>query len=253
MTLMPTTSNSPAIGFGCMLKGFQLITQPRIRQYVLIPLLINIVLFSLFFVLLWHQLEAVNLWLDGLLPTWLSWLQWLVKPILFLLGFVIGLFSFAWVGNIIGGYFNGLLSLAVEQHLTGKHKQVDVSGSILKQIGVEIGQVLLKLRYSLAWLIIILIISFIPVVNLISPLLWFLYASWLLAFEYLENPMSNHGLNFIQTRQCIRQQRFLVFGFGSGAMLLMLIPLVNFFTMPAGVAGATYMWLNHFPQHEKED
>lgn len=246
-------SNSPLVGFRCIVKGFDLITQPCIRRYVIIPLLLNILLFSAFFVLLWFQLDNLSVWLDGFLPSWLSWLQWLVKPILFVIAFVMGLFSFAWVGNIIGGYFNGQLAAAVEQHLTGKQIQIDDDNSVLQQIGIELGQVIRKLRYSIFLLILLIIISFIPVINLISPVLWFFYAAWLLAFEYLENPMANHGLNFVQSRQRIRKQRFLVLGFGSSAMVIMLIPVVNFFAMPAGVAGATYMWINHFPDEHPQD
>ncbi len=250
-----TLLNSPLMGMRCMLKGFTLIFQPQVRAYVIMPLLINIVLFVGLFIALWQGLDQLNLWLASLLPSWLDWLQWLVKPLFFMLAMVSVFFSFAWLGNLIAGYFNGLLSSAVERHLTGTLQTTADAPwyMFFPQIGVEIGQALFKIRHTLGWLVFLVILTLIPVVNVIAPVLWFLYGAWFLAFEYLENPMGNHGLNFNQSQQAIGKQRLIVFSFGSTAMLCNLIPVVNFFTLPAGVAGATYLWLKHFDRNAKID
>ena len=104
----------------------------------------------------------------------------------------------------------------------------------------------LKLIYFILWVIPLLIISFIPVINIISPVLWILFSSWILSLEYIAYPMENHNIFFKETRAEVRKRRSLAFGFGAAAMVMTLIPIINFFVMPAAVAGATAMYVEHF-------
>jgi Uncharacterized protein involved in cysteine biosynthesis len=47
----------PLSAFGYLLQGLHLMTQPGIRRYVWVPLLINILLFSTGFYLLFHRFD----------------------------------------------------------------------------------------------------------------------------------------------------------------------------------------------------
>ena len=64
----------------------------------------------------------------------------------------------------------------------------------------------------------------------------------MLALEYVDCPLSNHGLLFPQQRVLLRRHRAEGLGFGSAVMVLTMLPLFNFIAMPAGVAGATILW-----------
>ena len=55
-------------GFGCAIKGIQLITQPGVRRYVAIPLAINLVLFSLAIYLLGTLFDQAINYLIGYIP-----------------------------------------------------------------------------------------------------------------------------------------------------------------------------------------
>jgi CysZ protein len=66
----------------------------------------------------------------------------------------------------------------------------------------------------------------------------------MLAVEYLDYPMGNHGLSFSEQRRRLRRRPMLSLSFGAGVLLLMLIPGLNFLAMPAAVAGATALWVD---------
>ena len=70
----------PAAGVGHLLQGLRLLNQPGLRRFVLIPLLVNIVIFSL---LIWFGIGQFEMLLDWLLPEdrWWSFLSWLLWPL----------------------------------------------------------------------------------------------------------------------------------------------------------------------------
>ena len=55
--------------------------QPGLRQFVLLPLLANVVLFALALWAAIYQIGNLNHWLENGLPHWLSWLSWLFWPL----------------------------------------------------------------------------------------------------------------------------------------------------------------------------
>ncbi|EDN67266.1 membrane protein containing DUF540 [Beggiatoa sp. PS] len=160
--------------------------------------------------------------------------------------FFIGVFFiFTFLATLIGGPFNDLLAEAVEKHLTGK--PIDSpSESILKGVIGVIGKQIGKLLYYFKWFLVLLIISFIPIINIVSPFLWFLFGAWLVSLEYADSPLGNHGYKPPAQRKILGQKRLLTLGFGSIVLMVMLIPLINFFVMPIAVAGITAMWVEEF-------
>jgi CysZ protein len=225
-------------------KGFSLILQPGIRLFVIIPLLINILLFSLLIYFSWLFFQDVVNYVQQWLPGWLTWLHWLLWPLFIVTVFIIVLFSFSWVANLLSSPFNGLLSEAVERHLTGKSIEGLATKSwyslIIESVRGELGKIV---RY-LFWMVLLLIISLIPIINIISPVLWFTFGAWLLSLEYLEAPLSNHGYSPAQQRKILAKKRWLTLEFGSIAFLITMIPFINFIAMPVGVAGATHLWVD---------
>ena len=79
-----------------------------------------------------------------------------------------------------------------------------------------IGSQLRKLVYILLWALGLFLISLIPVVNLIAPVLWVIFGSWLLSLEYFDYPMGNHDLVFDEEKRQLRERRGIELGFGGG-------------------------------------
>jgi CysZ protein len=70
----------------------------------------------------------------------------------------------------------------------------------------------------------------------------------MMAIEYLEYPLGNHGKSFPEVRETAAKHRQLALGFGAGVALLTTIPGLNFLAMPVAVCGATRMYLDRLSQ-----
>lgn len=232
------------IGADYLFKGFELIIQPGLRLFVLIPLLINIVIFS---VLMWVSIQQFSDWIEitiGWLPTWLEFLRWVLWPlaIIFLLATVTYFFSI--IANLIASPFNGLLAEKVEEKLTGEPiNSPEGFSQILLLIPKSISRELQKLIYYLPLAIVAIIITFIPVINIISPVIWFLLGSWMMSIQYCDYPMDNHQVSFKAMKEILAERRLTSSGFGMIVMAGTMVPIVNFVIMPAAICGATAYWV----------
>lgn len=234
----------PMTGAGYFLRGLRLLNTPGLRRYVALPLLINIVVFGVLLALGVSGFGALIEQMMPQLPDWLSWLAWLFWILFGLAALVVVFFTFTVVANLIAAPFNGLLAEAVERHLTGREPAG--SGGLLQALRGAPGALLDELRkllYYLVWVIPLLLLFLIPGLNLAAPLLWALFSAWMLAVEYGDYPMGNHGMDGRTQRQQLRRHRLLSLGFGGATLLGTMVPLFNFFVMPAAVAGATAMWI----------
>ena len=228
-------------GFGYAMKGLKLIFRPGVRRFVLIPFIINLGLFGT--AIVWGYGE-VDAGLDRFLPGWLHWLRWLLIPVFFITLSIIVFYTFTLIANLLGAPFNSVLSEKTE-HLMTHQKNDAATGiwSLAKDIPIAIMAELKKLAYLLFWSIPLLILFLIPGLNLLAPIAWTVFGMWMLALQYIDYPMGNHGLNFAAERQLLRQNKQLAWGFGAGILLITFIPVLNFLAMPAGVTGATALWV----------
>jgi len=223
-------------GFLDCFSGFGLLLKPGVKRYVIIPLLINIGLFTLAGKLLSDQ---IDIWMEKLLPTWLGWLEWLIYPLFYIALAIIVFYSFTIVANLIAAPFNSLLSARVEANLTGrKPKDINTDGFIRLTVRTLRSE-LQKILYAIKWSIPLLIITVIPGVNVAAPFLWILFAAWFFALEYHDYPLGNRGQLFDDIIAFNRSNRMRAYGLGTAVFLLTSIPLLNFLAMPVSVAGAT--------------
>jgi CysZ protein len=204
------------------------------------------ILFSLAIYGGWILLDPLSAFAASLLPQWLAWLHWLLYP-LFIVIISIGLFfGFTWVANLLGIPFNGILSKRVEAHLLGKQ----ISPLTWEEIPNTTQQLwwgeIQKILYSLRYFFPLCVISLIPIINLISPILWFLWGAWSLYLQYIAYPLENNEVPAKKQQVFLDTQRSMGLGFGCCLLLVSLIPVVNFLTMPAAVAGATILWVHEF-------
>ncbi|GMR16642.1 MAG: sulfate transporter CysZ [Gammaproteobacteria bacterium] len=241
--------SNPLTGASYFINGLSLINASGIRRYVLIPLLINILVFSagLWFAI--SRFEIFITWALSDLPGWLSWLEWILWPLFALTFYGLVFFGFSIVANIIAAPFNGPLAAAVERHLSGG-QNINRNKKFIDEIKDSIGNEFVKLKYSLYLMMPLAFLSLLSFAfALISPLvavLWMVYTVWVLTLEYADFPMANHAMSFPVIREKLASKRVLSLGFGSLVLLATMIPFVNFLVMPAAVAGATKMYLNEF-------
>jgi CysZ protein len=223
-------------GFFDCFSGFGLLFKPGIKRFMLIPFIINLGLFSLATKLLSDQLD---IWLEKLLPDWLSWLEWLIWPLFAIAMFLIVFYTFTVIANLIAAPFNSLLSARIEAMLTGQKPEDINSDSFFRLMTRTMKSEVQKILYAIKWFIPLIIITIIPGINIVAPFLWILFAIWFFALEYNDYPLANRGHFFEEVKIYNRKNRMRALGLGTAVFLLTSIPFVNFFAMPVAVAGAT--------------
>ncbi len=237
-------TQSQASSFEYLREGFRLLLHPELRGYVVIPLLINTLVFGGLF---WWSINVIgNLIQSAInaLPEWLDWLSWIMWPLAVLLVLIVIMYTFSVLANLLAAPFNGLLAEKAEALLTGTSPDSkNTVWGACKQLPRIFMKELHKLGFQVKWLIALLILSVIPGVNIFAPLSWFCFSAWMSALEYFDYPMDNHAYSFQQVREAAATQRWSCFGFGSLVMLGNMVPLLNLLMMPAAVCGATLLWI----------
>lgn len=237
-------------GVNYFFRGFQLIRTPGIKRFVVVPLVINFVLFSYALYWLLNELGVYSAELVNALPSWLTWLEWLFYPIaLVLLLYLFSLF-FTTAANWLAAPFNGVLAERVEFHLSGRQAPDSGIVAIIKAIPHTLVREWQKLMY------------FIPrfigyfLIGLILPgfgqIIWFLFGAWVLAIQYCDYSFDNHKHSFTRMREVLSANKAACFGFGSCVSLFTLVPFVNLLVMPVAICGATAMWVDHLKRQTEQ-
>lgn len=224
-------------GIDCFFEGLRLVRQPGLRQYVIVPIIINaIVLVSL----LSYGISQYDLLLRVVidwLPEWLQFLSWLVGLIAAIVLIALGIYCFSIVANIIASPFNAVLSVKIEERLVPglEHPTSNPLFVITRAIGREIR----KLLYFLPRFFGLLVLSFIPGVNAIAPFARVSFGAWVMAIQYCDYAADNNQISFDELKRRLGQNRMQACLFGVLVYILIAIPVLNLVLIPVAVAGGT--------------
>jgi CysZ protein len=233
-------------GLGYLGEGFHLIRQPGLRLFVMIPLVLNILLFGALFYLLAEFFGVLITSAMGMLPDWawlqsLDWLFWILYGAVILLMLAYG---FVILANLIGSPFYGYLSELTEKHLTGQEVSTDGGwGQIARDVPRALWREVQKIAYYLPRALGLFILGLIPVVNLVAAVLWFAFNCWMMALQYVDYPADNHRVSFKGLKHNLQGTRLTALGFGLPVALGAMVPVLNLFVVPAAVCGATAYWV----------
>lgn len=224
-------SNNPIYAVNCLLKGLKLIRQPELRKYLLIPILINFILYSIAITLGYYYISDL---ITQFIPGWLSWLEWLIWPLFYISISIIGFFTFTVFANLIAAPFYSQLAEKTLEVISGqkiKSKQQSVNQVVLAEIK--------RVIYLLSRMIPLLLLFVIPGINLIAPFLWMLFGAWGMGLEFMAYPLENKGLLFAEQKEMARSRRLAILSFGGLILVGLSIPVLNLLVAPAAVIGAT--------------
>ena len=168
-------------GVGYALTGLRWLPKNGLRRFVAMPLLINVVLFGAGVWWTYGQFERFDQVLQGWLPTWLDWLHWLIWPIFALTVLIAVFYSFSVVANLLAAPFNSLLAEQVEQLTEPGNAPRPAASLTWKELVLSPLAGLNRLLYFIGWAIPLLLLSFVPGVNVAAPVLWVLFSAWMLA------------------------------------------------------------------------
>lgn len=224
-------------------RGFELAFQKGVRRYVLIPLLINILLFSAAIYATFHYTQVWVVTLMSWLPDYLQWLEGFVWALIIIGVVLIFTVSFTSVANIIASPFNSLLAEKVEFRLTGEAPMDGGVAGMVRDIPRIVGREFQKILYFIPRIIGFgLLLLVLPV---IGQVLWFLFSGWMMTIQYADYPFDNHKVPFRSMRAKLWQHSGKSLSFGCIVAVLSSIPLINLIMIPVAVCGATAMWVDH--------
>lgn len=229
-----------AEGYRYGISGLRRLFAPGVRLFVIGPILLNALVFSAGTVWLVGSLGQAQSAIEARLPDWLDWLAWIIWPFALVALLIVVWTTFTVLANLIGSPFNGLLAEKMQRSL---RPGTDFPAlSIWREAVRAPVAELHKLLYFALLAIPVLLLTFVPVVNVLTPVAWVVFGSWLFAVEYCEYPLSNTGMRLDEIRRLLRSRRGLALGFGAGVMTMTLIPGLNLVAMPSAVIGASRLW-----------
>lgn len=224
-------ASNPALAIGYFFQGLQLLLNSSLRTFVIIPVIINIVLYSVALTLGYYYMADL---IDQFIPSWLQWLNWVLWPVFFVSFFIAGFFTFTVLANLLAAPFYGILSAKTLSLLT----QQTVSSQEQPLPKVMLAE-LNRAWYLLTRAVPLVIVSFIPGVNVVAPVLWALFGAWGMALEYMAYPLENAGVLFAEQKSLLKSIRLGALSFGGVAVMGLALPIVNIIVAPAAVVGAT--------------
>ena len=236
-------------GPALLLQGAKLLWHPRVRWLILSPLLINILLFSSLTLAAGQWLEG---WLEGLIsqvPEWLHWLIWVIWLLFAGLAMVIYAFSFTIFANLIGSPFYGVVAerILIMERGEGYNPPDSPFLQIAWQSFVRQLQLLgYFIPRTIAVALVTFIISFIPLVNLLAPVIAGAWAAWSLSIQYLDYGAEIDQTSFPQLLVLGASNRWQSMGFGFTVLMASAIPLLNLLVLPAAVISGTLMWCRDY-------
>tara|TARA_R110001592_G_scaffold362471_1_gene676377 strand:+ start:18499 stop:19287 length:789 start_codon:yes stop_codon:yes gene_type:complete len=232
-------------GFGYMTQGFHIILQPGFRLFLLVPLIVNILLFTLMIVWAYSLIDGWMASLLSWLPEWLAFLEWLFWGAYFVVIIMTLFYGFVAAANLIGAPFYGYLAEQTEKYLRGEDISEPFSWkTLIAMIPRTIMRELQKILYYLPRVLGLLILGLIPGINLIVAFVWFILSAWMMAIQYIDYPADNNQMSFKDMRKYLSKHRFTSLGFGMLVFGLTLLPILNFLALPAAVCGAVAFWVN---------
>ena len=186
-----------------------------------------------------YLIGITNRWIAGL-PEWLSWLDLILTPLLYISGVLGGTWLFGLLAVLIASPFLGAFSMALERIRFGDAPAVN--SQIWTDISMSLVREGRKILYHLPRLLLVFLLTLIPVINLAAPAIWLLFGAWTMAVQFVDYPTENRQQPFQQTLDKLKANRTAALAFGLCATGALMIPLLNFLLIPVAVAGGTILW-----------
>ncbi|NHW02420.1 sulfate transporter CysZ [Stutzerimonas degradans] len=225
-------------------EGLKLVLSPGLRLFVLLPLTVNVLLFV---GLIWLAMRQFGLWVEAFMPSlpdWLTFLEYLLWPVFVALIVLMVFFTFTLLANVIAAPFNGFLAEKVEVVARGEDTAPPFSwAELLAMLPRTLAREARKLAYFAPRALALLVLSFIPVLNIVAAPLWLLFGVWMMAVQYIDYPADNNRVGWAEMLTWLRQRRWQSLSFGAVTYAALLVPGLNLLIMPAAVAGATLLWV----------
>ena len=230
------------ISFQSYFHAHRFIIKHRLWKWILIPGLIYAILFCLCIYLFWissssvieflFQTTGVKLWMQNMQNSWLSFFLIFGQIILHLVLMLFYFSLFKYLFLIIGSPLFAWLSEKTEAIIEGKDLSLNFKlliNDIRRGIRLAFRNMLWQTVYSVS----ILILSFLPVVGWITPLLALSIECYYLGFSMLDYSFERNKLSTSQSIAFISRHKGLAIGNGLIFYLMHLLPVIGWILAPS--------------------
>lgn len=227
-------------GLGALIDGFRHLSHPALRAWVVWPILINLAVFAVLAWLLTGWLAgSIQSVVDGL-PEWLSFLRWIMWVLAVLMMALVFGVSFTTVTLLIGAPFYVVLTRRAMMLVSVEPFPTASTGftAIVQETVSAVLRELSKIRRFIPWVLLALVVSFVPIINVMAPIVWLLVNSWIFAFQFVDYPIDARQRPITETREWLTEHRAAAFGVGAGVALCASVPFLNVVAFPAAIIGA---------------
>lgn len=230
------------LGVSTYSDAHQLIIKHKLWVYIIAPGIINIAVFVLSFIAISSLSNEVVDWLLNSLSSFFDYPE-LLSETKGVLAFVIIVFIkiafvflylsvYKYIILILMSPLLALLSERVETILTGNNypfNMFDFLHDVIRGIALALRNLLVEISL----LILVFLIGFIPLLNLITPLITFYISSYYYGFSMLDYSNERKRFTIKQSIHFIRMQRGVAFGNGAVFYGLLLLPFIGWLIAPA--------------------
>jgi CysZ protein len=218
-----------------ILKGIQaysgalsLISKLKLWKYFAIPILISVVTASIIAVSAYGLSDNIGRFIANIWP-WEFGKGTFTSISTFIGGIVvlaIGLILYKHIIMALSAPFMSPVSEKIEAHLTGvephNHRNTSFKAQLWRGIRINISNLGKELLITLP----ILLLKFIPVVNIFSIVLLFLVQAYYAGFGNMDYTLERH-FKYRESVQFVRKYRGVAIGNGTVFMLFLLIPVIG--------------------------
>lgn len=228
-------------GIKAYFGAFSLISKLKLWKYFVVPMLISLVTAIIVGVSTYGLSDNIGGYIS---KVWLwDWGKETFTSISTFLGglviVIIGLILFKHIIMALSAPFMSPVSEKIESHLTGNpihsHRDTTFTQQLLRGIRINVRNLLMELMLTIP----ILLISFIPVINIFSTILLFLMQAYYAGFGNMDYTLERH-FQYKESVQFVRKHRGIAIGNGIIFMLFLLIPVIGvILVLPLSVTAAS--------------
>ncbi len=231
-------------GFKAYAESLSLISRLKLWKYFFIPILISVVTASIIGFLAYGLSDNVGLYISKIWR-W-EWGKQTFTSISTFMGgvsiIILGLILYKHIIMALSAPFMSPVSEKIETYLSGvslteihQHRKTSFSEQLLRGIRINIRNLAKELLFSLP----LLVLSFIPVINIFSTVLLFLIQAYYAGFGNMDYTLERH-FNYKDSLTFVKKNKGLAIGNGLVFMLFLLIPVLGIIlVLPFSVTAAT--------------
>jgi CysZ protein len=225
------------LGLSTYLQALTFIRSNRLWKYIIIPALINLLIFIGASVFVWQYTGMLSNWLvdltgaDSISGTTGNVLEWIIVALVKIISFFLYFKLYRYTILLLSAPALALLAEKTQEILTGTSHPFH-AGQLLRDILRGVGITLKNLVKELAFTLPLYLLALIPIITPFATLAILLIESYFVGFSMIDYRNEFKRLSARESNLMIKRHRGLAVGNGLAFNILLLIPVLGVLLAP---------------------